>query len=161
MSRTPSRTASPASWNHPSPNGMDGCRQSSTTLSRYKRVVMRPAMLLPKAVLKAAWRADPLRKALVLNPMGEKGQCSRTEEVSLYSYRAYSRRCHGGECADAQPVHPAAAPGPAKILPSMPSEAMTVTHWYKRPSMIRPTPKSARSIVAARLSHWSSAPAAS
>jgi hypothetical protein len=27
---------------------------------------LRPAMLLPKAVLKAAWRADPLRKALVL-----------------------------------------------------------------------------------------------
>ena len=32
-----------------------------------------------------------------------------------------------------QPVPPAAAPGPAaKILPSMPSEAMTVTHWYKQ-----------------------------
>jgi hypothetical protein len=31
---------------------------------------LRPAMLLPKAVLKAAWRADPLRKALVLNPNG-------------------------------------------------------------------------------------------
>jgi hypothetical protein len=25
---------------------------------------MRPAMLLPKATLKAAWEADPLRKAL-------------------------------------------------------------------------------------------------
>ena len=31
---------------------------------------LRPAMLLPKAVLKAAWQADPLRKALVLNPNG-------------------------------------------------------------------------------------------
>jgi hypothetical protein len=32
-----------------------------------------------------------------------------------------------------QPVPPAAAPGPAaKILPSTPSEAMTVTHWYKQ-----------------------------
>ena len=28
---------------------------------------MRPAMLLPKATLKAAWEADPLRKALVVN----------------------------------------------------------------------------------------------
>jgi hypothetical protein len=26
---------------------------------------MRPAMLLPKATLKAAWEADPLRKALI------------------------------------------------------------------------------------------------
>src|ERR1700730_19148732 len=32
-----------------------------------------------------------------------------------------------------QPLPPPAAPGPsAKILPSMPSEAMTVTHWYKQ-----------------------------
>jgi methylase of polypeptide subunit release factors len=28
---------------------------------------MRPAMLLPNATLKAAWEADPLRKALVVN----------------------------------------------------------------------------------------------
>jgi hypothetical protein len=28
---------------------------------------MRPAMLLPKATLKAAWEADPLRQALVVN----------------------------------------------------------------------------------------------
>ena len=28
---------------------------------------MRQAMLLPKATLKAAWEADPLRKALVVN----------------------------------------------------------------------------------------------
>jgi hypothetical protein len=31
---------------------------------------VRPAMLLPKATLKAAWEADPLRKALV-------GNCNR------------------------------------------------------------------------------------
>ena len=35
--------------------------------------------------------------------------------------------------AQTQPVPPAASPGPAaKILPSMPSETMTVTHWYKQ-----------------------------
>jgi hypothetical protein len=32
-----------------------------------------------------------------------------------------------------QPVPPAAAPGPvAQILPSIPANAMTVTHWYKQ-----------------------------
>ena len=36
---------------------------------------------------------------------------------------------HGGECADC----PAASPGPAaKVLPSVPSDAMTVTHWHKQ-----------------------------
>ena len=33
----------------------------------------------------------------------------------------------------AQPLPPAAAPGPAaKVLPSVPSEAMTVTRWHKQ-----------------------------
>jgi len=32
----------------------------------------------------------------------------------------------------AQPLPPAAAPGPAKVLPSVPSDAMTVTHWHKQ-----------------------------
>src|SRR6478735_666110 len=33
----------------------------------------------------------------------------------------------------AQPLPPAAAPGPAaRVLPSVPSEAMTVTRWHKQ-----------------------------
>jgi hypothetical protein len=66
LSHTPGRTASLASWN-PLANGNNGYRQSSTKLWRYKRIRASDGQcLLPKGILKAAWQADPLRKALLL-----------------------------------------------------------------------------------------------
>jgi hypothetical protein len=67
LSPTPSRTASPAfrksfaKWEQllsPKEYLLVEVRTSDG---------MRQAMLLPKATLKAAWEADPLRKALVVN----------------------------------------------------------------------------------------------